>query len=70
MPVIIRSKIITLSLCFFSFFLVKAQIPPAAFSFSCVKDTVLSCYRQCITLTARIPNIRASTNAYVVNRIS
>src|SRR5687767_1615019 len=41
------------------------------FSFSCAKDTVLTnCGITCITLKAKIPDIRSSTNSYVVNQIS
>ncbi|MBL0356235.1 MAG: hypothetical protein IPP72_04805 [Chitinophagaceae bacterium] len=49
----------------------NAQIPASAFSFSCIKtDTVVGCGQTCVTLSTKIPNIRALTGTYTVNRIS
>ena len=42
-----------------------------SFSFSCARDTVINdCSVACLTLKARIPDIRSSTASYVVNPIS
>jgi gliding motility-associated-like protein len=43
----------------------------SSFSFSCAKDTTINgCANACITLKAKIPDIRSSTNNYVINPIS
>ena len=42
-----------------------------SFSFSCAKDTTINgCALTCITLKAKIPDIRSSTSDYVINPIS
>jgi len=41
------------------------------FSFSCARDTTINgCANSCITLKAKIPDIRSSTNSYVINPLS
>lgn len=41
------------------------------FSFSCSRDTTIDgCANPCITLKARIPNVKSSTNDYVINPLS
>ncbi|MEP6713027.1 MAG: gliding motility-associated C-terminal domain-containing protein [Ferruginibacter sp.] len=40
------------------------------FSFSCTRDTLISCSINCITLKARIPNITGPGNSYKINPIS
>ncbi len=63
-------KFYCLALAFFLLigYQTKAQ---NAFSFSCSRDTVLSnCAVVCITLKGRIPDVRTSTNSYVVNPMS
>ncbi len=41
------------------------------FTFSCAKDTTIDgCANACITLKARIPNVKSSTNDYVINPLS
>ena len=40
------------------------------FSFSCARDTVISCVAPCVVLKSVIPDLRASTNTYVVNPIT
>jgi gliding motility-associated-like protein len=41
------------------------------FNFSCARDTTIDgCANACITLKARIPNVKASTNDYVINPLS
>ena len=41
------------------------------FNFSCARDTTIDgCANPCITLKARIPNVKASTNDYVINPLS
>src|SRR6476620_10237058 len=41
------------------------------FSFTCSKDTVITnCSVSCITLMAKIPDVRSSTNSYVLNPLS
>src|SRR5689334_5029058 len=46
----------------------KAQ---TTFSFTCSKDTVITdCSVSCITLMAKIPDVRSSTNSYVLNPLS
>ena len=41
------------------------------FNFNCARDTVINgCAATCITLKSRIPDIRTSTNTYVVNQLS
>lgn len=40
------------------------------FNFNCTRDTsVIGCAASCITLQATVPDLRASTSSYVVNRI-
>jgi hypothetical protein len=64
-------EFLSFSFCGFLYFSTQAQIPASSFSFSCVKtDTVSGCNQNCVTLTARIPNIKSSSGSYVVNRIS
>ena len=42
-----------------------------SFSFSCAKDTTINgCASSCITLKARIPDVKSSTSNYVINPIS
>jgi gliding motility-associated-like protein len=41
-----------------------------SFSFSCTKDTLVSCTIPCITLKARIPDLHGLGNTYDVNPIS
>jgi gliding motility-associated-like protein len=63
-------KIILLGLLAVFFVVVKSQ---NSFSFFCQKDTVLSCNTGCITLKARLNNIRAGgngANAYQANPLS
>lgn len=54
------------------FVLISASsIGQNTFSFTCARDTVLNnCAITCITLKAKIPDIRSSTNTYVVNPLS
>jgi len=41
------------------------------FSFSCSRDTVIDgCANPCLTLKARIPDVRSSTSNYVVNPLT
>jgi len=57
----------------FTFLLVFACQTKAqtAFSFSCTKDTTINgCTTSCITLKSKIPDVRSSTNSYVVNPMS
>lgn len=66
-----RTKLIFSILVLGCCFSMHAQIPASAFSFSCVKtDTVTGCGQTCVTISTKIPNIRALTGSYVVNRIS
>ena len=46
---------------------VKSQNP---FVFNCNKDTTLACGTNCFNLKARIPNVHASSNDYVINPLS
>lgn len=49
-------------------FQTKAQ---NSFTFSCSKDTTIDgCANSCITLKARIPDVRSSTSDYVVNSMT
>ncbi len=49
-------------------FQTKAQ---TSFSFACARDTVIDgCTPGCITLKSMIPDIRSSTNGYVINPLS
>ncbi|MEP7165343.1 MAG: gliding motility-associated C-terminal domain-containing protein [Ferruginibacter sp.] len=42
-----------------------------SFSFACARDTVISgCAATCITIKSRIPDVRSSTNSYVINPMS
>lgn len=42
-----------------------------SFSFACARDTLITdCSAACITVKARIPDVRSSTNSYVINSIS
>lgn len=41
-----------------------------SFRFSCNKDTVLPCDTKCFTLKAKIPNVHANTDDYVINPLS
>lgn len=42
-----------------------------SFSFSCAKDTTINgCANSCITLKAKVPNIKSSTADYVINPMS
>lgn len=42
-----------------------------SFSFTCARDTVINgCAATCITLKSRIPDVRSSTNSYVINPMS
>jgi hypothetical protein len=63
----INPKLIALALCLVSCFSIHAQIPTAAFSFSCTKDTIV-CNRNCISITTTIPDIRG-TDSYKVKRL-
>ena len=59
---------IALTLLLVGVYQAKAQ---TGFSFNCARDTAISgCTQSCITLKSRIPDIRSSTNTYVVNKIS
>src|SRR5688572_17542229 len=43
----------------------------STFSFSCAKDTLInSCVVSCLTIKTKIPDIRSSTNTYVLNPLS
>ena len=58
-------------LCVFVMVFTNNISAQTTFSFSCARDTTInSCAVSCITVKANIPNIRASSNSYVVNQIS
>ena len=66
-----RLKLLSLILLLFFFISANAQLPASSFSFSCVqRDTISGRGLNCVTLSAKIPNIKSLTDAYVVNRIS
>ena len=51
--------------------LTNQSIAQNSFSFSCSKDTTINgCALTCITLKAKIPDIRSSTSDYVINPLS
>lgn len=49
---------------------VSAQLPSSSFSYSCTKDTVIECGPRCTTIKVQIPNIKAVSDSYVVNKTS
>jgi hypothetical protein len=61
-------KLVPSILCLFVFNSLKAQLPAAAFSFNCTKDTVTPCGQTCITLTAMVPAVNEFSNQYTVNK--
>ena len=63
---ILLSGILVLSI--FNTSIVKAQ--STSFSFSCTRDTLVSCTIPCITLKARIPDLHGVSDAYLVNPLS
>ncbi len=49
----------------------QATLAQGSFSFSCAKDTTINgCANSCITLKAKIPDIRSSTSNYVINPLT
>jgi len=63
---IILSGILALSI--FSTSVLDAQ--STSFTFSCTRDTQISCTIPCITLKARIPDLHGVSDTYVINPIS
>lgn len=59
---------IALTLLLVTVYQTKAQ---NSFSFNCPKDTVINdCSVVCLTLKSRIPDVRSSTDSYVINPMS
>jgi gliding motility-associated-like protein len=53
-----------------SFLLIGISQAQNSFSFNCPKDTTIDCAQTCVTLTSKIPDVRASTDDYGVNLTS
>ena len=64
-------KFYPIILILFLAFTYQTKAQNSSFSFSCVRDTTVTlCASSCFTLTARIPDIHASSNSYVVNSVT
>ncbi len=60
----------TLLLSFIISFLFVTSKAQTTFSFNCPKDTTIDCLQNCVTLTTKVPDVKAFTDDYGVNLTS
>ena len=53
-----------------TFILIGTSNAQNSFSFNCPKDTTIDCTQNCVTLTTKIPDVKAFTDDYGVNLTS
>lgn len=65
-----RKKLFSCYLALLVFYTSSLTAQTSSFSFSCTRDTLISCTVPCITLLSRIPDLHGISDSYVINPIS